>query len=59
MLKAVKELEMEETIIDKAKKNIKRLDTNIDTIHNSLTSHLSVLFFPLAVTAKYTAIAAI
>lgn len=44
-------------MVDKAKKNIKRLNTSIDTAHDSPTSHPSVLFSILAAIAKHAAVA--
>lgn len=58
LLKATKELEAEETMVDKAKGNIKRLDTSIDAAHDSPTSHPSVPFSASAATAKHAAVAA-
>ncbi len=58
LLKATKELEAEETIVDKAKGNIKCLNTSINVAHDSPTSHPSVSFFALAATAKHAVAAA-
>ena len=48
---------MEETIVDKTKENIKRLDISINATHNSLTPHLSILFSILTATAKHAILA--
>lgn len=45
-------------MVDKAKRNIKCLDTSIDIAYNSSTFHLSVSFSVLAAIAKYASIAA-
>lgn len=52
LLKVTKKLEVEETIVDKVKKNIKYLDTSINTAHDSLTSHFFIFFSILAAIAK-------
>ena len=46
---------MEEIMVDKVKKNIKRLDTSINAAYDSSTSHPSVLFSTSAATANYIA----
>ena len=46
-------------MVDKAKMNIKCLDTNINVAYDSSTSRPSVPFFVSASTAKYAAIAAV
>lgn len=56
LLKATKELEAEETVVDKAEENIKRLNTSINIAHDSPTSHLSVLFSASAATAKHAVV---
>lgn len=57
MLKAIKELEAKETIVDKSKKNIKRLDTSIDVAHDSSTFYSSNPFSALDTTSKHAATA--
>lgn len=44
-------------MINKAKKNIKCLDTSIDLVYNSPISYPSILFFALAVIAKHAVVA--
>lgn len=58
LLKATKELEIEEMMIDKVKKNIKPLDISIDIAHESLTSDFLIFFSALATIAQYTTVAA-
>lgn len=57
LLKVTKELETEESIVEKAKANIKCLDTSIDTVHDSLISFLVVSFSVLVTTAKSAIVA--
>lgn len=45
-------------MVDKAKRNIKCLDTSINVTHDSSTSHLFISFSTLAATAKHAAVAA-
>lgn len=51
-------MEVERTIVNKVKENIKRLDTKINIAHNSTTSHLFIIFSSLAAIAKYITVIA-